>query len=358
MQANGSKKSLIITIIFIILILILTALNVITYTTLQDMRQHYNNLSSLYLNLKLNYSLLNNFYSILKSNYNNLNNSYSNLKSNYSNLLQNYKNLKLQYTYLQSNYSTLQGHYSSLTSYYKGLSQDVLNFYNLLLSYTFFPEAFSRTLNADTVNKVSPTVSFVTAGSTSTWSSIQKIFDYIISNINYAEDVDVPYISSHADVNIDGVNYVANFETATRRDYIQTPGLTLEIKQGDCEDQAILAYAMIKYYMKYINGTEYSLYIADMQFSGSTAGHVAVFLPVQGGQVCIIDPAGKYLTKVNWGISSKPAQDELQAYSNYWSSNGDGLITHITLYDVSITNGSYKIVADGDINQIITFLSK
>ena len=146
----------------------------------------------------------------------------------------------------------------------------------------------------------------------------------------------------------DGFNYITSFEILTERNYVQTPELTLEIKQGDCEDQAILTYAMIEYYMKHIIGTEYLLYIALIDFSDGS-GHTAVFLPAQGGQVCIIDPAGSYLTKTEWGeITAKSAQQELQAYSNYLSSYGS--ISSIKLYDVSIVDGSYKVVAEGGIS--------
>ncbi len=63
---------------------------------------------------------------------------------------------------------------------------------------------------------------------------------------------------------------------------------------------------MIKYYKKYVYGTEYSLYLAHIEFSYDTA-HLAVILPVQGGDVCIIDPAGNYLTSSWYTIDSKPA---------------------------------------------------
>jgi hypothetical protein len=164
------------------------------------------------------------------------------------------------------------------------------------------------------------------------------------------------YIFYYSHVNIDGFDYIISFETSTVRNYVQTPRLTLEIKQGDCEDQAILTYAMIEYYMKHIIGTECNLYIACMDFSDSSV-HVAVFLPVQGGNVCIIDPAGSYLTKESGEIASEPAQQELQAYSNYWPSSHVS-ISHIKLYDVSVIDGSYKVVAEGDLNQITAFLSK
>jgi uncharacterized membrane-anchored protein YhcB (DUF1043 family) len=332
-QGKGGKKTWVI--ILAVLVLVLTASNVITYINLQNVQQQYNDLSSLYSNLK--------------SNYNELSNSYSSLKSSYDKLSQDYQDLQLQYSSLKSNYYTL-------SSYYKGLSQNVLSLYNLFQSYISLEQAFSRTLNEEAVNKVSFTVSSVTRGSTSFWPSIEKIYYYVASSIKYTNDVDMLYISSYKYVNIDRFDYIASFETSTVRNYVQTPELTLEIKQGDCEDQAILTYAMIRYYMKHIIGTEYLLYIALIDFSDGS-GHTAVFLPAQGGQVCIIDPAGSYLTKTEWGeITAKSAQFELNAYSNNWSSHGS--ISSIKLYDVSIIDGSYKVVAEGDLNQITAFLSK
>ena len=246
--------------------------------------------------------------------------------------------------------------YYTLSSYYKELSQNVLSLNGLLLSYTSLEQAFSRTLNEEAVNEVFSTVNSATGGSTSFWPSIEKIYNYITSDVKYANDVDMPYISSYNHTNIDGFDYIISFETSTVRNYVQTPKLTLEIKQGDCEDQAILAYAMIKYYMKHVVGTEYSLYIASIEFSDGSE-HVAVFLPVRGGNVCIIDPAGSYLTKEYGEIATKPAQQELQTYSNYWSSS-HGSMKSLTLYDVSVIDGSYKVVAEGDLSQIMAFLSK
>jgi hypothetical protein len=43
----------------------------------------------------------------------------------------------------------------------------------------------------------------------------------------------------------------------TIANYVQTPEWTLTQKQGDCDDQAALEYAMLRYYNKYIAGTDY-----------------------------------------------------------------------------------------------------
>ncbi|MEM2970261.1 MAG: hypothetical protein QXR63_04930 [Candidatus Bathyarchaeia archaeon] len=63
---------------------------------------------------------------------------------------------------------------------------------------------------------------------------------------------------------------------------------------------------MIRYYMKYVYGTEYNLYLAHIEFSDD-AEHLAVILLVQGGKVCVIDPAGNYLMSPWYTIDSKPA---------------------------------------------------
>ena len=260
-----------------------------------------------------------------------------------------------QLSTLESELTSSSEKYDTLSSYYKGLSQNVSDLYDFLYSYSSIPEAFSRTLNEVSVNEVSSVVLSVTGSSSGLWSSCQKIYDYITLNIEYVNDIDMPYPSTYWHINIDGFDYIINFSITTCRNYVQKPSLTLEIKQGDCDDQAVLAYAMTKYYMKYIGGTVYRLYIAFIDYSDDTA-HLAVILPVQGGNVCIMDPAGNYLTSSMGTITSKPAQSELQAYSDYWSSTGS--IKYIKLYDVSIQDGNYSIAAEGTINQIATFLAQ
>jgi len=319
----------------------------------------YLELNSKVSNLELNLSNLTNKYNTLKSEYSKLYFNYSQLYSEYNTLSSNYSKLYSEYSKLYSEYSALKASLKSkdtnLNFYYAQLSQNVLNLYNLLQSYVSLPQSFSRVLNKEAVNVVSSIVYSITEGLTSRWSAYQKIYDYITSNIKYVNDIDMLYINNYWYVDVSGFEYITKFEVNTTKSYIQTPKLTLETKQGDCEDQAILAYAMIQYYRKYIMGTEYSLYIAHIEFSDGI-GHAAVFLPVKGGEICIIDPAGKYLTSSNGEIASKPASTELQEYSNYWSEHGT--IKYIKLYSISITDGSYKIVAEGNINKIVEFLSQ
>ncbi len=48
------------------------------------------------------------------------------------------------------------------------------------------------------------------------------------------------------------------YDFAPFENYVQDPLFTAKHREGDCEDQAILVYAMIKYYQIYIYGKEYA----------------------------------------------------------------------------------------------------
>lgn len=284
-------------------------------------------------------------------------NNYQVVYDNYKTLYNNYNELSTKYNDLMMNYTSLKSEYSTLLQmkeYYGNLSNDVLKFKNLIYSYIGIPEAFPRVLNEDAIKKTSNAVINAGVVPSNLWVSIQKIYDYITTNIKYAYDIEMPYISTYWSVTYDGKEYVTKFydEVKTIEQYVQTSELTLKIKQGDCDDQAILAYAMIKYYMRYINGTEHDLYIALIKFSKGD-GHLSVILPVQGGKLCIIDPAGHYLTKSEDMITSKEALSELQAYSNYWSDTA-GAITNMALYKINVTDGSYTLFVNGTISQVVS----
>ncbi|MEM4924767.1 MAG: hypothetical protein QXE70_10425, partial [Ignisphaera sp.] len=120
-------------------------------------------------------------------------------------------------------------------------------------------------------------------------------------------------------------------------------------------DQAVLAYAMIKYYFIFVHGKEYDLLIAGIEM-GDGSRHLAVFLPVQGGKLTIIDPAGSYLTSTLLGsITHRPAYEELMRYSSHWSSHGG--VKKIDLYRVDVRTGRYYLVVSGDINTVAIYLS-
>jgi len=308
-----------------------------------------NELSLQYENLSQERDDLNTAYENMSEDYENLNTDYEILEDQRDDLQDQYSTLSSQYNTLQIDCNSISANYDSTLDKLKGLSDDVQDFNELLNSYCFFEESFPRVLCSNEVEEVSSIVSLITFPS-EIWVNYNTIYNYIVLNVEYVNDIGLPYITTCEYQNFDGDEVITGFSTDTREDYIQTPKFTLENEQGDCDDQAVLAYAMIGYYDKYIYGTEYELYIA---FS-SGSGHVAVFLPVQDGNLCIIDPSGNYLTRRSGSITSKTASIELQNYDNYWSTQGE--ITNIQLYQVNIVTGISTMVESGSINEIADFL--
>lgn len=280
------------TIILLLLVVMRTALNIVTFN-LQDINGKYENLHNDYSRLKSNYNTLKTSYENLKSDYNNLNHTYQSLKSDYGSLEASYEKLKSDYNALQYSYQRLRSNYEYVLQNYGRLSNKVSELVDSFQSY-HIPEAFKRCLNDEEVRKVASVVSSISNPNYS-WETYERIYNYIVSNIKYARDIDMPCVTEVGRTFLDSNYYVVDFTVGSTSDYAQPPSLTLKVKQGDCEDQAILAYAMIKYYYRYIYGREYSLYIAEVVFNDGSA-HAAVILPVIGGKVCIIDPAGNYLT--------------------------------------------------------------
>lgn len=321
-----------------------------------------------YLSVRQDYNLLSQKYEDLQTNYNALNSQYSSLQANHSQLQSQYSSLNNQYASLNSQYQSLQGMYNLLSSDYDALlgecarlNSTVANIISTTDSYAGLTASFPRVLNDNAVKATASAVTAAGASKSDYWGSIQKIYRYVTSNIAYVHDIEMPYWYISHTMTIKGQTYIYGADYFKFQNYIQTPELTLEIKQGDCDDQAILAYAMIKYYMKYVYGTEYSLYLAHVEFSDGSA-HLSVVMPVQGGNICIIDPAGSYLTSTlyiwQYVITQKPALQELQAYSNHWKyGGGTGPITYIKLYRVNVVDGSYTVAAEGTISQVAAALA-
>jgi len=262
--------------------------------------------------LETGYQSLNSSYNQLSANYNNLESSYTTLSSDHTQLQSDYNSLDSDYNSLDSDYTSLSQTYDDMMDYYMTLSDDVKSFQDLLFSYTYVPDAYPRVLNDAAIRKTSSAVVSAGVSSTDSWDSYQSIYNYITSNVAYAYDTEMPYIDSYWYVEQDGYEYVTRFydEVEVCRNMIQTPELTLDIMQGDCDDQAVLAFGMVQYYREYVYGTIYLLYMAHIDFSDGSS-HLAVFLPVEGGELCIIDPAGNYLTMSGGSITSNAALSEL-----------------------------------------------
>jgi hypothetical protein len=307
----------------------------------------YHDLYSKHSKLEVDYSLLNASYSAIQVSPEQLVSKYLRLSSDFKNLNESFVQLKAVYDQGGQLSSSMLGHYTSL-------SGNVSTLRELLLSYSSIPQSFPRVLNYEAVKEISKTVLDATDSSKDSWSAYQKIYDYITTNVKNVKDIDMPYISGYWYVVSGGYPYITSFSLDEIRDYVQAPGLTVEIEQGDCEDQAVLAYAMIQYYRNDVLGSFSSLYLAEVKFADGS-GHVAVIMPVADGEICIIDPTGKYLTSAGGQIASKKALEELKDYSNYWSQEV-GQIASMKLFYVDITDGSHQMVAEGDAAQIAAFL--
>jgi hypothetical protein len=253
-------------------------------------------------------------------------------------------------------YDSLLSGYASLKDKSIKTSRSLLSLLNELELLAYTPKAFKRVLNWKAVEAVSKYVNESGVNPWDFWGSLQKIYDYIRAKVRYVHDVEIPVPSPPLPPNADDELLLGGWSYTMCENYVQTPEFTIKYGQGDCDDQAVLAYAMIKYYMIKVHGQEYALYIATTIFDNNE-GHLAVFLPVQGGELTIIDPAGSYLTVDTRGrIYSRPASIELQKYQDWWSAKHQ--IKRIELYSVDVKTGSYAQVASGTLEEIAAFLSK
>ncbi len=92
----------------------------------------------------------------------------------------------------------------------------------------------------------------------------------------------------------------------------QFPNQTLDLGRGDCDDMAILLCSMIYCYSNMENEVEC---IAITQ-------HMAVYIPVAGDEICILDPSGHYYTNTGfplYEITSKDISNEVHDWLDYWS---------------------------------------
>jgi hypothetical protein len=236
---------------------------------------------------------------------------------------------------------------------YSGLSSDVESLNALLLSYTAIPEAYPRVINHNTIDKINGTVLSITGDMKGSWLPYQRIYEFIVSNIDGVDDVEMPYISRIWHFDFLWSQYDTKILTSTVNNYIQTPELTLELRQGDCDDQAVLAFAMMKCYMKSVIHSDYKLYLATMLLADGTE-HALVLFPAGSGNLSIIDPAGHYITSSNNTITFQGAKAELHAYDGYWQTQFNTSILSLTLFEVNAFDGSYKFIDHGSIDQVST----
>jgi len=326
----------------LILLVLLVLTNAAWYFEYSRLSAEYTGLASRYRDLASSY------YALLSS--------YNDLRRNFDFLNKSYSSLFFEHVKLMRDYDSLLRDYASLKDKSIKTSRSLLSLLNELESLAYIPDAFKRVLNWKAVEAVGKYVNESGVNPWDFWGSIQKIYNYIRAKVRYAYDVEIPVPNPPLPPNADEELLLGGWSYTMFENYVQTPEFTIRYGQGDCDDQAVLAYAMIKYYMIKVHGREYALYIARIVFGN--VSHLAVFLPVRGGELTIVDPAGSYLTVDSRGrIYSRPAGVELQRYRDWWSSD-NYQIKRIDLYSVDVKTGSYEQVASGTLEEIAAFLSK
>jgi hypothetical protein len=210
----------------------------------------------------------------------------------------------------------LQNQYNELNSKYSSLNQEVQNeeiWYASIrdeINHRLgFGEDAQKFVTPDD-SSVKNLVSQITGGWSDTsnwneyWIDVKSMYDWVVNNIKYSYDSPLPVMP----VQLGGPLY-------WREDYWRYPSETISAKHGDCEDQAILLTSMIRCY----GGSKYAVWTIEL--TGTSSSHLAVALPVLGGQLTILDPAGKFYTR-NWfgGITSKDVRNAVNEWIQYWSS--------------------------------------
>jgi len=181
------------------------------------------------------------------------------------------------------------------------------------------------------------------------WRSLQDIYNWVTKNVKYVYDEPFPIPPSFNEL-VRGV-----VQNRTVLDSIMAPSETMELMQGDCDDQSVLTYAMIKSYENYVLGKEYRKWLMVIYFNDES-GHMCLAIPVTGvgGQteLTILDPTGHYLTNKLGVITSKEPSNELANYNSYWASH-KGIKT-IELYRVE-GNVAY-LDASGGLSDVAAFI--
>jgi hypothetical protein len=268
------------------------------------------------------------------------------LNDDYRDLLFAYNSLTFDHKQVQSDYEFAQENWDSL-------SQDVYEFYNELRTHTSVVESFPRIFSDEELDKISSKVHSITREDQDIWNGINYIHQYVRDEIEYAYDAEFPLIKSYRYFGDDNSPQIYAFTTSLRQNVLQSLSFTVEYEQGDCDDQAMLEFAMIKYYERYILEDEYSLFLVRITFA-KEGSHLAVFQPVSDGRICVLDPAGNYQTGASSRVGTEVIRAELYNYQDIWEEE-HGVITEITLWTLDIDTGDYSEVFNGKLSEVIEY---
>ena len=277
-----------------------------TKTENSELKAQYHNLSTQFTKLGENYTALKNQYTQLTENYTILETQFTDLSANYSSLqathqsLQiNYTDLEAQYDSLQTSYDSLQAEYDRYVAAYQRLRDEINQRWDKQNVEPFI---------TSTSSAVDAKVFSITGGWSNTsnwdeyWDDIKAMYDWVVSNVEYRSDGLFPVLPDDPSDEVDYWDELWQF-----------PNETLSLRQGDCEDMAILLCSMIRCY------TDMQHWAECIVITGSLGGHMAVQIPVSDDKLVIFDPAGRYYSS-DWlgNIVFNNISAEINDWLDYW----------------------------------------
>ena len=286
---------------------------------LASLLEDYESLNSQHLSLKASYDELNasqqsdfesqymtlqSRYDELASQYESLNSEYLSLQDSYDELDASYDELDSSYDLLNSSYTSLQSQFDELYESYQTVASDYFEIRYLLNQRSQHYDVERFITPNDTL--VQQTINLVTGGWSDPsdwdeyWTDLQALYDWVVTNIPYNYDGLFPVLPSIMSGDVDFTTEMWQF-----------PNETLSVGRGDCEDMAILLCSLVRGYSQEY-WTECVLIVS------SSSGHAAVQIPVSGGKLAILDPAGHYYTGSMGDLVSKDISTEITSWLNYW----------------------------------------
>ncbi len=130
---------------------------------------------------------------------------------------------------------------------------------------------------------------------------IKAIYEWIVKEILNTPDTTFPIVTV-VYVNFSGVLLPKEVRMEIKREYVQGVTETLDRRAGDCEDQAILAVAMLEAYLQHLG---YTMMVCP---EGEGEKHCAA-IAVVDGKIYIVDPTMEYYRKGD--MASTVVQDWL-----------------------------------------------
>jgi peptidoglycan hydrolase CwlO-like protein len=135
------------------------------------------------------------------------------------------------------------------------------------------------------------------------WRDVLRLYDWVVNNIAYNFDTPLPILPVSPTGNLDWIE-----------EYWQMPSETVELGTGDCEDMAVLLQSLILGY----ENEQYSTWGIGLQ--SDNGGHLAVALPVDDGNLVILDPAGQFYTNgIGFIDTTKSITQAINEWLQYWS---------------------------------------